>query len=210
MLTVGEILKKERERKGYFLAEIEKEIKVREKFLQAVENNDWRQFSSRIYIVGIIKNYSRFLGLDSDKVIVYFSRDYEKKEEIKFKRKLPSHYLNPETKKIFFIVLGLIFTLFFIYFGYQLKVYFSPPKVTIISPKTNIVKKDDSIKIIGRTEKEAVITVLGERIYQNKDGVFEFNYPVKPGKNIVTIDVVGANGKKTVISREFVRQKIKN
>ena len=210
MLTVGEILKKERERKGYFLAEIEKEIKVRKKFLQAVENNDWRQFSSRIYIVGIIKNYSRFLGLDSDKVIVYFYRDYEKKEEIKFKRKLPSHYLNPETKKIFFIVLGLIFTLFFIYFGYQLKVYFSPPKVTIISPKTNIVKKDDSIKIIGRTEKEAVITVLGERIYQNKDGVFEFNYPVKPGKNIVTIDVVGANGKKTVISREFVRQKIKN
>jgi len=206
MLTVGEILKKEREKKGYSLSEIEKAIKIREKFLGAVESNNWKSFSSKIYIVGIVKNYAKFLNIPPEKAIAYFYRDYEKKEEFRFKRKLPSRYLTPETKKLFFIVLSIIFGIFFIYFGFQLKTYFSPPKVIIASPKTTILKKGDAVKISGVTEKDAVITVAGERIYQNKEGLFEFNHPLNPGKNIVTIEVVGANGRKTVVKKELFRQ----
>lgn len=206
MLTVGEILKKERERNGCSLSEVEKEIKIREKFLQAVEDNNWKVFSSKIYIVGIIKNYAKFLNILPEKAIAYFYRDYERKEEVRFKRKLPRHYLNPETKKTFFIILILIFSIFFVYFGFQLKNYFSPPKVIITSPIKTVFKKEDSIKVVGKTEKDAVITVVGERIFQNKEGIFEFNYPLNPGKNMVTIEVVGANGRKTVIKKEFFRQ----
>ena len=206
MLTVGEILKKEREKKGYSLSKIEKEIKIREKFLKAVEDNDWKSFSSKIYIVGIIKNYAKCLNIPPEKAIAYFHRDYDRKEEIRFKRKIASHYLTPETKKIFFAILFFIFGAFFIYFGFQLKTYFSPPKIDIISPKENIFKKGDSIKVIGKTDKDAVITVANERVYQNKEGIFEFNYPLNSGKNLLTIEVVGANGRKTIISKEYFKQ----
>ena len=37
MLSVGTILKKERERKGLLLSDIEKQIKVREKYLKALK-----------------------------------------------------------------------------------------------------------------------------------------------------------------------------
>jgi len=206
MLTVGEILKKERIGQGQTLSQIEKEIKIRQKYLQAIENNNWDFFSSKIYIVGIIKNYAEYLNIDPAKAIAFFYRDYEKKEDIRFKRKIASRYLTPATKKIFYSILVLIFGVFFVYFGFQLRAYFSPPKIIITSPKNNIFKKGDSVTIVGKTDKDAVITVSSERIFQNKDGIFKFNYPLNLGKNIVTIEAIGANGRKSVISREYFKQ----
>lgn len=206
MLTVGEILKKEREIKGFSLTEIEKEIKIREKFLQAVEDNNWQNFSSKIYIVGIIRNYAKFLGISPQKAIAYFYRDFERIEEVRFKRKIPSQYLTSQTRKAFFAFIASIFVIFFIYFGLQLKNYFSPPKVTIISPNTKVIKKGDSVKIVGRTDKDAVITVARERVFQNEQGIFEFKHQLIPGKNTVTVEVVGANGKKTLIKRDYFLQ----
>jgi len=205
MFSVGEVLKKEREKRGLGLYQIEKVIKIREKFLKAVENNDWNTFSSRIYIEGIIKSYSRFLDFDDKKILAFFRREYAKKEEVRFKTKISSKYLTPETKKIVAFGFFLLFLFFFSYFSFQLKIYLSPPKIVIISPATNSFKHDDMIKIIGKTEKEAAITIFGERIYQNKDGIFEFNLPLRKGKNELTIEVVGANGKKSLLRKEFIR-----
>ncbi|MEN9328492.1 MAG: hypothetical protein RI947_1300, partial [Candidatus Parcubacteria bacterium] len=41
-------------------------------------------------------------------------------------------------------------------------------------------------------------------VYQNKDGTFEYSYPLKRGKNNVVIEVIGANGKKTVITKSLI------
>lgn len=206
MLSVGEILKKTREEQGLTLKQIEKEIKIREKFLKAIEENDWLNFSSKIYIEGIIRNYSNLLGLDEKKMQAFFRREYERKEEIKFKRKVASKYLTPETKKIISFGLTLVFVFFISYFAYQLKLYLSPPKITILQPRETLFKRIDRIKILGKTEREATVTIFGERIYQNKDGVFEFKLPLKKGKNELVIEVVGANGKKSVLKKVYVRE----
>lgn len=203
MLSVGEIFKKTREGKGLTLKQIEQEIKIRERFLQAIEEDNWQIFSSKIYIEGIIKNYSHLLKLDSKKMKAFFRREYERNEEVKFKRKVASHYLTPETRKLISFGLSLIFVFFIVYFAYQLKLYLSPPKITLLQPKTAIVKRVDRVKIIGKTEKEATVNIFGERIYQDKDGVFEYNFPLKPGKNELTIEVIGANGKKSSLKKEF-------
>lgn len=203
MITVGGILKKERERRGFSLNEIEKTIKVREKFLLAVESNDWREFSSKIYIIGIIKNYSRILGLDPKKTLAFFRRDYEKKEEIGFKKKIASKYLTPETKKIAKYFLIAVFIFFAAYFIYQLKIFLSPPKVAIISPKVFTVKKEEKIRIVGKTEKDTAITIFSERVYQNREGIFEYDFPLREGTNELIIEAIGANGKKTVLKQNF-------
>lgn len=206
MLSVGEILKKERERLGISLNKVEKEIRIRQKFLQAVEENNWSSFTSKVYIAGIIKNYSQFLGLDPQKTLAFFRRDYERKETMRFRRRLSIRYLTPETKKLVFAGLIIAFLLFFGYFGYQLKQYFSPPKLTILSPKIETFNKEDRVKIIGKTEKDAAVSIFGERIYQNKEGVFEYDFPLKKGANQLLIEVIGANGKKTVWKKIFLRK----
>ena len=206
MLSIGTILKKEREKKGLLLIDIEKQIKVREKYLKAIEEEDWNFFSSRIYIIGILKNYSRVLSLDEKKILAFFRRDYERKEEVKFKRKVTSAYLTSETKK--FLKLGLIIlSIFFIsYFVYQLKIYFSPPGFTLLTPKIKNFTIEKSVKISGKTDKDTMVTIAGERIYQNKEGVFIYDYSLNEGNNKLIINLTGANGKKTMVEKTFFKK----
>ena len=163
-------------------------------------------FSSKIYITGILKNYSRVLNLDNKKILAFFRRDYEKKEEVRFKRKVESDYLTPETKK--FLKLGLvILALFFIsYFVYQLKVYFSPPGFTLLTPKVKNFTIEKNIKISGKTDKDAAIIIAGERIYQNKEGIFMYEYSLNEGENKLIINLTGANGKKTTVEQTFFKE----
>jgi transcriptional regulator with XRE-family HTH domain len=206
MLSVGEILRNEREKKGLTLAEVEKAIKVREKFLHAIEQNDWKPFTSKIYITGIIKNYAHFLHLDGDKLTAFFRREYERKEEVKFKKRVSGKYFAPATRRYTILGIIAIFVIFSFYFGYQLYLFLSPPKVFIVSPrKTNFT--DDRVTVIGKTEKDASIIIFGERVYQNKEGTFEYELPLHVGKNEFVAEVTGGNGKKTLIKKIFIRDK---
>lgn len=205
MLTVGGILKNAREKQGILLSDVEKKIKVRAKFLQAIESDNLNLFSSKIYITGIIKNYARFLGLDDKKVLAFFRRDYERKEEVKFKTRISSKYLTPETKRAVLIIISLIILFFGMYFGYQLKQYLSPPTLTVISPLTNTFTIEDKVKFVGKTDKDAAVTIFGERIYEDKNGIFTYDFPLKNGKNELTIEIVGANGKKTVVQKTYTK-----
>lgn len=205
MLTVGEILKNYREKQGINLSDVEKHIKVRSKFLQAIEENNWDGFSSKIYIAGIIKNYSQYLGLDDKRVLAFFRRDYERKEEIKFKTRVSNRYLTPETRRVVFLILSCIIIFFALYFGYQLKQYFSPPNLVVLSPSSSNFTIEDKVKFVGKTDKDAAVSIFGERVYQDKYGVFTYDFPLKNGKNELTIEIVGANGKKTIIKKTFVK-----
>lgn len=206
MLLVGEILRKTRENKKISLSEVEKQIKIRKTLLDAVEKDQWDFFSSKVYITGIIKNYANFLGLDAKKILAFFRRDYEKQDDVGFKQRISSKYLTSETKKIAISGLVFIIALFFTYFVYQLKIYFSPPKVEIISPVSTTISKEESIKIKGKTEKESDIKIYGDRVFQNKDGIFEYDFPLKKGKNELVIEVIGANGRKTIIKKDYYRK----
>ncbi len=205
MITVGEILKTEREKKGLSFQDIEKKIRVRAKFLSAIEKNDWSQFSSNVYISGIIKNYANFLGLDSSRALAFFRREYEKREEdASFKGKLSRGLLLSERRRSTIIGLAVVALLFFSYFGYQIYRYVAPPSVTISEPTETSFKRVDKVEVVGKTEKEATITIFGSRIFQDEAGVFHYDYPLKVGKNRLVIKVQGANGKSTIVEREYV------
>src|SRR3989338_5258331 len=63
MLTIGEILKRVRLEKKLTFEEIEIHLKIRKKFLMALEENSWEKLPSLPYIKGFLKNYRSFLGL---------------------------------------------------------------------------------------------------------------------------------------------------
>lgn len=203
MLTVGEILQTERLKKSLSLKDIEKKIRVREKFLRALEQNDWRIFSSKIYISGIIRNYSAVLGLNPEKMLAFFRREYARKEDITFKKRITNKQLTPQARKYFIFGISLISLIFCLYFGYELFRYLSPPKIEILFPLETTIKRENKVRVVGKTEKETLITIFGERIYQDKEGVFTYDFPLKPGKNTLRIEVIGANGKKSIIRKEF-------
>lgn len=203
MLTVGQILRKERLAQDLTLKQAEEMTKIRARYLEAIENERWSIFSSRVYIAGVIKSYASYLGIDPEKAMAYFRRDYEKKEKITFKKKLPSLALLPETQKILIGVFTAVFVFFTLYFGYQFNQYLSPPDINIVSPDENIFRNVTKITVTGKTVPESTVRIYNEELFPDENGFFIYEFPLRKGLNTLEIQVTGPNGKENRLVEEY-------
>lgn len=67
-LSVGEILRRARMRTGQNLPEIAYFLNIRESLLEALEQDDHARLPGRVYVVGFVRTYAEYLGLDGDKI----------------------------------------------------------------------------------------------------------------------------------------------
>jgi cytoskeleton protein RodZ len=66
--AVGNKLREARARRKLSLEEVEAKTKIRARYLQAIENEDWDQLPEDTYARAFIRTYGRFLGLDGDRL----------------------------------------------------------------------------------------------------------------------------------------------
>lgn len=203
MLTIGKLLSQTRNELGISLKSAEKHTRVRERYLIALEDENWNKFTSRVYIAGAIRSYAVYLGIDPEKAMAYFRRDYEKKEQTTFKKRLPSLQFFPETHKMVIGAFSVIFVFFVFYFGYQINLYLASPEVKIIAPEKHTFRNITKIKIIGHTQTESIVTVFDEILFPNNLGIFEYDFPLKKGINTLKIHVKGANGKESIHIEQY-------
>lgn len=62
--SVGTILKEAREAKGISLLEAERGTSIRKRYLEAVENDDYKHTPGEVFLKGMIRTYGNYLGLD--------------------------------------------------------------------------------------------------------------------------------------------------
>lgn len=204
MLTVGQILRKERLAQNLTLKQAEEMTKIRARYLDAIEKEQWSVFSSRVYIAGVIKSYASYLGIDPEKAMAYFRRDYEKKERVTFKKRLPSLQLLPGTKQVLYVLFGAVFVFFSLYFAYQFEQYLSPPEIVIVSPEEERFRNVTRITVVGRTEPESTVRIYNEDLFPDEQGFFEYDFPLRKGLNTLPIEVTGPNGKQNQLVEEYI------
>jgi cytoskeletal protein RodZ len=79
MGQLGELLKETRQNKGVSLEEVEEELKIRNKYLQALEEEDFSIMPPEVYVKGFLRNYAIYLGLDPEEVkALYKEKSVEK------------------------------------------------------------------------------------------------------------------------------------
>lgn len=66
--SIGNELREARTRRELSLAEVEAETKIRARYLQAIEDEEWDQLPEDTYARAFIRTYGRFLGLDGDRL----------------------------------------------------------------------------------------------------------------------------------------------
>jgi cytoskeleton protein RodZ len=64
--TIGDWLRQTREARGLNLAEIAKETRIPGRHLAAIEDGRWDALPAMPYVVGFVRNYAKYLGLDPD------------------------------------------------------------------------------------------------------------------------------------------------
>jgi cytoskeletal protein RodZ len=75
--SIGQQLRKARDERGVELSEAERVTKIREKFLQAMEEDRWDELPGPPYNRGFLSSYAGFLDLDAEAVVDEYKRTAE-------------------------------------------------------------------------------------------------------------------------------------
>lgn len=124
MEKIGDVLRNTRQVKGISLREVEEATKIRLRYLEALENSDYEQIPGRVYALGFLRNYARFLGLDAQELIERFKAEYPAKEDFQPVEEISSSMprLASRKKNPLLLILGVIIFLWsvnWIYNFYQ-------------------------------------------------------------------------------------------
>jgi cytoskeletal protein RodZ len=72
LATLGEILREARESRGISLVEAERDTKIRQKYIAALEDDNLAVLPGPVYARGFLRNYASYLGLNPQEVIRLF------------------------------------------------------------------------------------------------------------------------------------------
>jgi cytoskeletal protein RodZ len=72
VFEIGNTLREARVRRNLTLQQVEEDIKIRVKYVQAMENEDWDVMPGITYVKGFLRTYSTYLALDPDVIIGEF------------------------------------------------------------------------------------------------------------------------------------------
>lgn len=192
MKTVGEMLKVARLGKNYSLTDVEKTTKIRLKFLEAIENDDYSKLPSLSYAKGFVKNYAEFLGLNSRHILAFFRRQTE---EVSRSSLLPKGLAAPLNRSMFRLTPGRFLallitsflTVFLLYFGIQYMRLNHPPTLVIDAPKDHLVTTQRRLDVFGKTEADATVTINGTSVLVRSDGRFFDQLQLENGVNKIVI-----------------------
>ncbi len=84
METLGEFLQQIRQQRGITLEQAASQTKISLRMLRALEQNDFTQIPSEVFVKGFVRSYARFLGLDEREVIRRYPESISK-----FNAKIP-------------------------------------------------------------------------------------------------------------------------
>lgn len=103
MKDIGNFLKERREARGISLIEVEKDLKIRKKYLQALEEGNVDAIPGKTYLIGYLRNYSKYLGVNEENInqIIQTYHNLEKKKSGLKKTKEENIYLKTKDRSIF-------------------------------------------------------------------------------------------------------------
>jgi len=188
MKTVGDILRIKREEKNLTYINVEKAIKIRKTFLEALEKGEYHNLPPAAFTRGFIKNYSDYLGLESKDILALYRREFD---EVGFG-------LTPG--KLTILIIFALLVGFFSYLGYQYQKLSGGPGLIINSPQENAVVIQKEIEVSGKTEPETNVKINGQTIVV-PDGKFSQIITLSEGLNSIVVEAQGRNGKISKVER---------
>ena len=72
MAKVGSIFREARLERGLTLEQISDETNISKHFLQGIESDSFEDFPGEVYILGFLRNYADFLGLDAEQIVTHY------------------------------------------------------------------------------------------------------------------------------------------
>lgn len=138
---LGELLKSEREKRGFSQDRVAKIIRLRKHFIEALEKEEWDSLPSPVFVKGFIRSYAQAVGFDGKEAISLYERSAPIKEEVPTPLSRPK---DSKLKTISILIPLIIILAVFIYLWAGYRVFFFEDEADVFIEKEN--KEKTSIK----------------------------------------------------------------
>ncbi|MDY7029804.1 MAG: helix-turn-helix domain-containing protein [Spirochaetota bacterium] len=108
MESIGEKLKAAREEKGYSADQVARDTNIARRFILAMEGEDFDAFPGDTYLIGFLRNYADYLGLDPERIISLYRNMKIQEQPIPMDELIRGRRKTPSLKLVLFICVGLL------------------------------------------------------------------------------------------------------
>lgn len=198
--SVGEVLKAVRKKKEISLEDAELEIKVRAKYLEALEDGRYDILPGGVYTQGFLLKYADFLGLDKERILTQFKAEVGASQHLaklmpERKIKEPLFSITPRL-----VAIGVVFLVIFAILGYivfSVRQITTPPNLLISSPSEDTIIKESKVEIIGKTDEGSTLEINNQAVLLDDRGNFNQQVKLNPGLNTFEIKATNRLKKET-------------
>jgi cytoskeletal protein RodZ len=197
---LGDVLRAAREAKGVDLPRVERETKIRERYLSALERGEYRELPGSVYTKGFLRNYGAYLGLDPEYLIDLYRLESASLAAERPRVPAPPRPLATRRRRTFVVtpgavaaaILTILVGAFIAWIGYEFVSFARQPELRITDPAGNISAHTElSIVVRGVTEPNASVTVSNLRenptVRADANGRFEVTLALVPGSNVMRL-----------------------
>ncbi|MFH1280288.1 MAG: helix-turn-helix transcriptional regulator [Candidatus Beckwithbacteria bacterium] len=206
MLTVGDLLQSARLKKKLTYTQVSTQLKLPVTTLKALEKNQYKKLPAYTYLLGFIRNYAKLVGIDPDKTIAIFKRDYQKTNNNIIPKGLIKPLNSPFTPTATtrtIITASFVALLFLAYLGLSFYKLSSPPHLAILQPETG-QEITPPVLIKGKTNHDAHLTLNGKTINLESDGSFTTVFNGPPGAHELKLISTSRRNKSTEKSLHII------
>lgn len=209
--TLADQLKRVRLEKDISLAEVEECTKIQTKYLEILEEGNYKELPGDVYAKTWIKIYGEFLGLNTKELLVLYQIEKNISQKIKildYNNSLIKDIflLRPKTLKL--VAIGIVILGLLTYLGYEVNNIVAAPAIVINEPVNNYVTTDNRIAIQGSTQTEAQLTINNEVILLDETGNFKQEINLVMGLNKLQISVKKKHSRTNNLEWQIVRESL--
>jgi cytoskeletal protein RodZ len=196
---LGEVLRAAREAKFIDLARVERDTKIRLRYLSALEQGNYRDLPDAVYARGFLRNYGLYLGLDPEYLVDLYrletgSADDRRATQIRRRSAgvRQGRSLVVSSGAVAAAILTVFVAALVVYIVGEIVTFARTPELRVTDPAGDVAAyRAAEYTIVGVTEPNSTITTEGLR--QNPSatadatGAFSVTVGLVPGVNVITL-----------------------
>ena len=207
---LGEVLRTAREARDVDLARVERDTKIRSRYLQALEDGDYAELPGAVYTKGFLRNYGAYLGLDTEYLIDLYRLESTQPTTEKPTVPSPPRPISTRRSRPLVVTPGAIMAalltvgvaIFIVYLVAEFVTFAGTPDLDITAPAGNVNDWDQlEYTIIGVTEPNSRVTVNNLRenptVTADANGNFTIVVSLVPGSNLITLEALDPRTNRT-------------
>jgi cytoskeletal protein RodZ len=206
--SIGNYVKKIREKQGIKLEDVSKNIDVNIKYLLAIENGKYEELPKGIYSKIFFKKYINFLGINHKNIVNDFVREQNRNQKFEsnifFNKVVNWKSLLSLPKVIRNLIIFFIIIICLVYLLFYFKNVIAPPSLKVNYPQENQVVNSFLLNVSGETEPESEVKINNQLTIIDNDGNFSEDIYLKSGINTITITAKKKHSRESSIIRQVL------